>query len=111
MSCSCFKEALRLCKSVSGFGDKGLALELDVDLGQWSRIWSGTAHFPENKIEPFMILCGNLIPLRWLALKFGFELRPLKSSLEIDLEKAIAEKVELQKKLTYFEELWQKGRP
>ncbi len=82
-----FKDALRLSKSISGLDDKQLCIELDIDPGQWSRIWSNGAHFPNEKLTQFMDLCGNLVPLRWLALKYGFELKPLKSTLEIENEK------------------------
>lgn len=81
-----FKDALRLSKSISGLDDKQLCMELDIDPGQWSRIWSNGAHFPNEKLTQFMDLCGNLVPLRWLALKYGFELKPLKTTLEIENE-------------------------
>lgn len=104
-SCKTFKDALKLSKSLSGLDDKQLISRLNIDAGQWSRIWSSNAHFPEEKLEQFMDLCGNLIPLRYLALKYGFGLSPLKSKLELELDKKHAENEELQKKLAYFEEL------
>lgn len=90
-----WKDALRLSKSVSGLDDKQIAGELEIDPAQWSRIWSDQANFPERKIMRFMEVCGNLIPLRWLSLKCGYGLTPLKSMLEMEnesLKKALEEK-------------------
>ena len=108
--CSSFKEALKLSKTFSGLDDKQICYRLGIDPGQWSRIWSGQAHFPEEKLEEFIRLCGNLIPLRWLALKFGYGLHPLRSALELELDKERQGKEELQKRLVYFEELIKKVR-
>ncbi len=108
--CPSWKDALRLAKNLSGLDDKYFASQLDIDPAQWSRIWSGQAHFPEGKLEEFIKLCGNLIPLRWLSLRFGYGLHPLKSALELELEKEREEKGELQKRLIYFEELIKKVR-
>ncbi len=105
LKCQTFKDALKLAKTFSGLDDKQFCMRLEIDPGQWSRIWSHQAHFPEEKLEEFISLCGNLIPLRWLALKFGYGLNPLKSALETELEKERSEKDELRKKLAYFEEL------
>lgn len=81
-----FKEALKLAKECSRLNDLQLAQELEIDPAQWSRIWSDRGHFPVEKLKLFMDLCENEIPLRWLALKYGYELRPLKSQLELENE-------------------------
>lgn len=65
---------------------KGIAMDLEIDQGQWSRIWSNGAHFPTEKLTQFMDLCNNEIPLRWLALKRGYGLYRLKTVLEIENE-------------------------
>lgn len=93
--CLHFKDALRLCKELSPLNDQQLADNLDLDPAQWSRIWSDRGHFPDEKIERFMALCENIVPARYLALKQGFELKPLKSTLEMEnesLRKALEEK-------------------
>jgi transcriptional regulator with XRE-family HTH domain len=79
-----FKDALKLTKDISGLTDLQLCQELDIDPGHWSRIWNGRGHFPDEKIVDFMNLCDSIVPLRWLALKYGFELRPMKSKLEAE---------------------------
>jgi len=79
-----FKDALKLTKDISGLTDLQLCQELDIDPGHWSRIWNGRGHFPDEKIVDFMNLCDSIVPLRWLALKYGYELRPMKSKLEAE---------------------------
>lgn len=79
-----FKGALKLSKEMSGLTDLQLCQELEIDPGHWSRIWSDKAHFPDEKIIDFMNLCENIVPVRWLALQYGYELRPIKSKLEAE---------------------------
>lgn len=93
--CSHFKDALRLCKELAPLNDQQLADALDLDPAQWSRIWADRGHFPDEKIERFMEICENNVPTRYLALKEGSELKPMKNTLEIRveaLERALAER-------------------
>lgn len=101
MACGAFKDALKLCKSISGLEDKQLAGHLDIDPGQWARIFGNAAHFSENKLLKFMDICGNKIPLIWLAMKCGYTLSPLKTELELELEARTAEADEYRKKYEY----------
>lgn len=77
-----FKAALKMCKEISGLTDQQICGELKIEPAQWSCIWSGQAHFPSEKIPCLMDLCGNWVPLVWLAWKYGQELRPTKTTLE-----------------------------
>ena len=77
-----FQSALKMCKDISGLDDKFICAEIGIDPGQWSRIWSGQANFPHNKLNCFMNVCGNEIPLRWLNFSRGYEMRPMKTTLE-----------------------------
>lgn len=86
-----FKAALKLCKEISGLNDQQIAGELKIEPAQWSRIWSGSAHFPSEKIPCLMDLCGNQVPLRWLAMCYGYELKPTKTTLERENDKLKAE--------------------
>ncbi|MFQ5560399.1 MAG: hypothetical protein ACE5FU_07435 [Nitrospinota bacterium] len=110
IKCKTFKSALALAKNVSGLEDKQLAMELDIAPAQWSRIWSNGAHFPVEKLDQFITLCKNLIPNRYLALKYGFELAPLKTTLERELEEEKAEKEKLKNRLEYLEDLFVKKK-
>ena len=90
-----FKAALKLCKEISGLTDDQICRELEVDPAQWSRIWSGKGHFPDNLINRYMQLCENDVPLRWLSITNGYALVRLKSRLEEEnetLKAALAEK-------------------
>ena len=86
-----FKAALKMCKDVSGLNDQQVAGELGIEIAQFSRIWSGQAHFPTEKIPCLMDLCGNEVPLQWLATTRGYELKPTKSSLERENDQLRAE--------------------
>jgi len=80
-------EALLLCKSISGLNDQQISGELGIDPAQWSKIFNGgTANFPINKILCFMRVCQNLVPLRWLAMKCGYELKRIQSEVERENE-------------------------
>ena len=94
-----FLDALRLCKEVSGLTDLQLAQELEMDPSHWARVWVSRAYFPVDKIENFMDLCENIIPLQWLALRYGYELKPLKSTVEKENDSLRAENERLQRDL------------
>lgn len=94
-ACHTFKDALRLCKSISGLEDKQIAMTLEIDPGQWARIFGNGGHFPENKLITFMELCENKVPVIWLAYHCGYTLHPLKTELENEIDRlkdALAEK-------------------
>ena len=78
-----FRDALKLCKSISGLDDKQICSELNIDQAQWSRIWSGNGHFPENLLNDFMRVCQNMVPLIWLSYRNGYAPHPLKNEIEM----------------------------
>lgn len=90
--------AIALCVQLSGLEDKEVYLSLDVDAGHWSRVMKGEAHFPVNKLNALMDLCGNEAPLMWLANSRGKGLVLLKSEAErlADEANARAEAAEAQ---------------
>jgi len=98
-----FKDALRLTKEVSGLNDQQICQELEIASAQWSRIWSDGAHFPPEKITTFMDLCENIIPLQWLALRYGYELKPMKSTVEKENDSLRAENERLQRDLSVIQ--------
>lgn len=80
-----FRDALRLCVETSGLNYQQVSNALGRDPADISRMLSmnGTGrHFPPELVGPLMEACGNIIPLRWLALRCGYELRPLRTALE-----------------------------
>ena len=86
--CPCMTKAIALCVQLSGLDDKEVYLALEIDAGHWSRIMKGDAHFPPNKLNDLMDLCGNKAPLMWLALSRGKGLVLLKTEAEKRAEKA-----------------------
>jgi len=99
-----FKSAVRLCIEVSGLERKQVAAALDLQDPHLSRMLadsngSDERHFPLNKIEALMDICGNTIPVRWLALKRGYGLHRLKTALEVENEQLKAELQEREKEM------------
>jgi hypothetical protein len=86
--------AIDLAQKVAGLDDQQVCAALQIDPGQWSRVKSSQANFPTNKYVEFMNVCGNEIPLRWLAIRRGYELRRLLSSVEEELQRTKAELAE-----------------
>jgi len=72
--CPSYKEAIRLCINLSGFTNKQVCQQLGIDPGHFSRIMSGTGHFPDDKLPDLMAICGNYAPLQWLARTCKFKL-------------------------------------
>lgn len=98
-----FAGAIALCVQLSGLEDKEVYLTLEIDAGHWSRIMKGDAHFPVNKLNDLMNMCGNEAPLMWLANSRGYGLVILKTESERRAEaaeRALAEERSKVKLLT-----------
>jgi len=84
--------AIKLCISLGGFqADKQVYGALDIDAGHWSRILRGEAHFPVDKLNDLMDLCGNEVPMIWLLLSRAYDpasLRKQESATERELRLA-----------------------
>lgn len=80
--------AIALCVQASGLEEKEVYLPLEIDAGHWTRIMKGDAHFPVNKLNGLMDMCGNEAPLMWLANSRGYGLVVLKSEAERRAEAA-----------------------
>ena len=91
--------AISLCIQLSGLDEKEIYMALGIDKGHWTRIMQGEGHFPPNKIDPLMDLCGNEVPLIWQNYKRGYEMRPLKSTLEQQLDAANTEIAQLKQEI------------
>ncbi len=77
--------AINLAISASGLEDKEIYLPLKIDPGHWTRIRQGGAHFPVNAMTALMQLCGNEVPLRWLALQHGYRLEPREDAKDAEI--------------------------
>jgi hypothetical protein len=88
--------AINLCATLSGLDDNEIALELEIQPAQWSRIKAGQAHMPPDKIGALMDLCGNEAPLLWLARDRGYGLVLLKSEAERQRDEALEQAARTQ---------------
>lgn len=68
-------EALQLCVQLSRYKYEVLAEKLGIDRGHFTRIMQGQGHLPARKRTQLMSLCGNLAPMQYDCLRFGFRLR------------------------------------
>lgn len=89
---------------VAGLPDNTVCAELEIDAATYSKIKSGTRHFPPDKLIQAMELAGNDIPLRWLAHKRGFGLVRLQSEIERENEDLKRQLAEQSKKFEHFTE-------
>lgn len=75
-------KALHLCQTLSGlddaqfYGEKGIV----KDQAQWSRIMgqSGSANFPQDKLNLFMDIAQNEAPMLWLLHSRGYDITTLR---------------------------------
>lgn len=81
--------SIKLCISLGGFeADKQVYGALSIDPSHWTRITRGDAHFPVDKLNELMDLCGNESPLIWLAHSRGYDACSLRKR-ETETERAL----------------------
>jgi len=100
-----FLGAINLCIELSGLDDKEIYMELQIDPAQWSRIRKGDAHFPPNKLQSLMTVCGNQVPLVWLARSYGYQLVQIETETQRLLRESQEREAKLQERLAYAEDL------
>lgn len=74
-ACRSRHQAIQLCVQASGLTNMQVAHELGIDRGQFTRIMSGTAHFPDRLDDDLMRVCRNYAPMQYSAWRFGFDLQ------------------------------------
>ena len=83
--------AIKLCVSLGGFeADKQVYGALGIDASHWTRITRGEAHFPVDKLNDLMDLCGNEAPLIWLTHSRGYDTASLRKR-ETETERHLRE--------------------
>jgi hypothetical protein len=80
-----FRAAIRLAANASGLEEKEIYVSLKIDAGHWTRMMNGDANFPDDKLEQFMDIVENDIPLEWLAFRRGKGLVMLEGEAERQL--------------------------
>jgi len=102
-----FLGAINLCIELSGLDDKEIYLELQIDAAQWSRIRKGDAHFPPNKLQSLMTVCGNQVPLIWLARSYGYQLVQIETETQRLLREEQAARAKAEEENRLLRELIQ----
>jgi len=99
-----FQETLSLCKSISMLADTVVAERMGMTLEEFVAIWSGDGHFPMNKLTDYMKICENIIPLLWLALKCGYNLKALENEMEQEIRSLQEESKKLEQDLAILKD-------
>ena len=99
--------AIALACQASGLDAKEIHMSLELDSGHWSRIVTGSAHFPLNKIAEFCSVVGNTVLPEWIAYQVGCGLVVLKSEAERRAEAAEQALVEAQRENALLRDLVQ----
>jgi hypothetical protein len=112
LACPTFNAALKLCKDISGLTDDQICLHMGYTPAHFSLIWNGNGnkrHFPENDLNKFMDLCGNKVPLIWLAHHCGYGLHPLMDEKDRQIDELQAALAERDKEIETLVKYRQKG--
>ena len=72
--CADEQEAILLCVHLSRLANEEIAHQLGIDKGHWTRIMQGRGNLPARKRTQLMSICGNLAPLQYDAMRFGYTL-------------------------------------
>jgi hypothetical protein len=80
--------AFRLMQSTHGLTNDIICAELQMDKAQWSKVCSGSAHFPMKLLLKLMDITGSEAILQYLNYHRGYDVVPnrRKSQLEIELD-------------------------
>lgn len=104
------RRAIRYSMSLRDLEPKQVYEQLGKDAAAWSRIENGGISFPADDMAKLIKITGNDAPLRWLAFQCGYEIVPLRTELEEQLQTERAEKAELQRQNDLMRELLQGRR-
>ncbi len=83
-SCDSLLDAIHICVQIGRLPHYAIAKRLGIDKGHWARMMQGQAHFPTNKIDQLMEVCGNFAPLQWLASRSGFQVFESPEDMELE---------------------------
>ncbi len=103
LKCKSRLHAMLKCVEISDLTPKQIYGPLGIEQRQWSRIVAGTAFLNPEQLFPLMVLCGNVVPLRYDVWKCGFSpLVPVRTDLEYriaQLEADLADERRVTKRL------------
>jgi hypothetical protein len=93
------RRAINYSLSLADMDPKEAYGPLEMDKAIWSRIVNGNMSFPADDLPKLKAITGNEAALLWIAHACGYELRPLRSELEQQLEAERAKSAELERQL------------
>lgn len=93
------RRAINYSLSLADMDPKEAYGPLEMDKAIWSRIVNGNMSFPADELPKLKAITGNEAALIWIAHACGFDLRPLRTELEEQLEAERARNTELQRQL------------
>lgn len=102
--CESLLDAIHICVQVGKLPHYAIAQRLGIDKGHWARMMQGQAHFPTNKIEQLMQVCGNYAPLQWMARECGFQVYRDPKELRAAQLKAELASLESERPSTFINE-------
>ena len=102
--------AIRLAIQESGLQDNQIYPVLRMEKAAFSKALGGSNHFPSGKLDQLCDVLGNEVVLRWWALRRGYGLVKLKSTLEEENEQLRADLHEARRDLDKFREFVRQTR-
>ncbi len=88
--CPSWGKAMEQTAKQSGLLDKSLALEVDIDAAQLSKILSGQNGIQPDKLFRLMDACGTEFPLMWLNYQRGYDIEAMRQR-ETELQRQLRE--------------------
>lgn len=99
-------QAIRACIVEAGLQNKYVASVLHIDPGHFSKILKGLTAFPLDKFELLFQICGNMVPLEWLAFSQGFGLHALPNQSQEKIKELEQKNQYLTNKLAAYEDVF-----
>lgn len=96
-------QVLRTAMRLGDVTDNSMQIQLGIDKGNFSRILSGQANFPVDKLVLFCEIVGNDLPIHWIAYQRGYELRVIPKLLEQQIEQKNKAIKEREERIAYLE--------
>jgi hypothetical protein len=95
-------KAMQRAADLSGIGRKALAVDIEMDEGQFSKTLGGQLGVMPDKLCAFMDACGSEFPLMWLNHQRGYDveaMRQRETELQQQLRAEREEKEALKREL------------
>lgn len=99
------RRAINYSLSLADMDPKEAYGPLEMDKAIWSRIVNGNMSFPADELPKLKAVTGNEAAVYWLATACGYDLKPLRSELEQQLEDERAARTEAERENALLRQL------